>query len=65
MKYSYFHGCTLRTTGVRLDECAQKAGKMLSFELCELPEWQYCGAVYPQASDEIAPRLLRFHKVPR
>ena len=57
MKYSYFPGCTLKTKGVRLDQCGQNAAKALGFTLEELPEWQCCGAVYPQATDEIATRL--------
>ena len=57
MKFSYFPGCTLKTKGVQLDTCGRKAAEALGFELCELPEWQCCGAVYPQATDEIATRL--------
>ena len=57
MNYSYFPGCTLRTKGAQLDTCGRKAAEALGFELCELPEWQCCGAVYPQATDEIATRL--------
>ena len=33
---------------------AARRAEALGFELCELPEWQCCGAVYPQATDEIA-----------
>ena len=29
----------------------------LGIELRELPQWQCCGAVYPQAKDEIATKL--------
>ena len=57
MKFQYFHGCTLKTKGVRLDACARKAALALGFTLEELPEWQCCGAVYPMARDEIATRL--------
>ena len=57
MNYSYFPGCTLKTKGAQLDTCGRKAAEALGFELCELPEWQCCGAVYPQATDEIATRL--------
>ena len=57
MTFSYFPGCTLKTKGVRLDQCAQLAAKALGFTLEELPEWQCCGAVYPMARDEIATRL--------
>ena len=57
MKFSYFPGCTLKTKGAQLDTCGRKAAEALGFELCELLEWQCCGAVYPQATDEIATRL--------
>ena len=57
MKFSYFPGCTLKTKGAQLDTCGRKAAEALGFELYELPEWQCCGAVYPQATDEIATRL--------
>jgi len=57
MQFAYFPGCTLKTKGKALDECGRKAALALGFELCELPEWQCCGAVYPMAKDEIATRL--------
>lgn len=57
MKYSYFPGCTLKTQAAALDRAGRAAAEKLGFTLCELPEWQCCGAVYPQANDEIATRL--------
>ncbi len=57
MNYSYFPGCTLKTKGAQLDRAGRLAAEKLGFSLCEIPEWQCCGAVYPQASDEIATRL--------
>ncbi len=57
MIYSYFPGCTLKTKAKELDRCTRAAAKALGIELEELPEWQCCGAVYPQAKDEIATRL--------
>ena len=57
MKYSYYPGGTLKTKAQALDKCARAAFARLDAELIELPEWQCCGAVYPQASDEIATRL--------
>lgn len=57
MTFQYFPGCTLKTKGVRLDECAQKSAKALGFTLEEVENWQCCGAVYPMAKDEIATRL--------
>ena len=57
MNYSYFPGCTLKTKGAQLDRAGRLAAEKLGFSLCEIPEWQCCGAVYPQANDEIATRL--------
>jgi len=57
MIYSYYPGCTLKDRAKQLDIYARASAKALGIELKELPEWQCCGAVYPQASDEIASRL--------
>lgn len=57
MVYSYYPGCTLRTKGKALDETARACAEALGFTLQEIPDWQCCGAVYPQATDEIATRL--------
>ena len=57
MNYSYFPGCTLKTRGAQLDKAGRLAAEKLGFSLCEIPEWQCCGAVYPQSNDEIATRL--------
>lgn len=57
MEFSYFPGCTLKTKGKQLDIYGRKAAEALGFTLEELPQWQCCGAVYPQARDEIATRL--------
>lgn len=57
MVFSYYPGCTLRTKGKALDQSARACAEALGFTLQELPEWQCCGAVYPQATDEIATRL--------
>lgn len=57
MTYSYFPGCTLKTKGKELDIWGRAAAEKLGFVLEELPQWQCCGAVYPQARDEIAARL--------
>ena len=57
MTYSYFPGCTLKTKGKDLDQWGRAAAEALGFTLQELPQWQCCGAVYPQAKDEIATKL--------
>ena len=57
MIYNYYPGCTLSTKAKLLDLYAKRSGEVLGFELKELVDWQCCGAVYPQADDEIATKL--------
>ena len=57
MIYSYYPGCTLKDRAKEMDKYARASAAALGIELREIPEWQCCGAVYPQASDEIASRL--------
>ena len=57
MVFSYYPGCTLKTKGKALDISARACAEALGFTLDELKDWQCCGAVYPQATDEIATRL--------
>ena len=57
MKYSYYPGCTLSAKAQELDRWGRRAMEALGVTLEELPQWQCCGAVYPNATDEIATRL--------
>ena len=57
MVFSYFPGCTLKSKAKELDVYTRKSAEALGIVLEELPEWQCCGAVYPQAKDEIATKL--------
>lgn len=57
MTFSYYPGCTLSTKAKELDRCARLAARVLGVELQEIEAWQCCGAVYPQAEDEIATKL--------
>ncbi len=57
MTYSYYPGCTLKTKAKELDQYARASAQALGVVLEEVPDWQCCGAVYPQARDEIATRL--------
>ena len=51
--YNYYPGCTLSTKAKKLDRTARRCAEKLGFPLVELPEWQCCGAVYPQAPDAV------------
>lgn len=57
MVFSYYPGCTLSTKAKELDRCGRRAAAALGVELQEIENWQCCGAVYPQAEDEIATKL--------
>ncbi|MBQ8508141.1 MAG: CoB--CoM heterodisulfide reductase iron-sulfur subunit B family protein [Clostridia bacterium] len=57
MKFSYYPGCTLSTKAKELDRFGRLSAQALGVELEEIENWQCCGAVYPQAEDEIATKL--------
>ena len=57
MKYGYYPGCTLKTKAKELDKYGRLSAAALGVELEEIENWQCCGAVYPQAEDEIATKL--------
>lgn len=57
MKFSYYPGCTLSTKARELDRFGRLSAAALGVELEEIEQWQCCGAVYPQAEDEIATKL--------
>ena len=57
MIFSYYPGCTLKTKAKDLDRWARLSAEKLGVTMEEIDQWQCCGAVYPQADDEIATRL--------
>ena len=57
MKVSYFPGCTLRTKAKDLDFYARRCAEILGVELCEIENWQCCGAAFVSAKDEVASKL--------
>lgn len=57
MVFSYYPGCTLSTKAKDLDRYGRLCAQTLGVELQEIEDWQCCGAVYPQAEDEIATKL--------
>jgi heterodisulfide reductase subunit B len=44
MKYAYYPGCSLHSTGKDYDISAQAVCKALGIELHEIPDWTCCGA---------------------
>ncbi|HWJ03547.1 MAG TPA: heterodisulfide reductase-related iron-sulfur binding cluster, partial [Verrucomicrobiae bacterium] len=44
MKYAYYPGCSLHSTGIEYELSTQLAAKRLGVELKEIPDWNCCGA---------------------
>ena len=51
VKYNYYPGCTLKTTGIELERSALKVSPLLGFELVELPRWHCCGTIVSLSMD--------------
>lgn len=57
MTVSYFPGCTLKNKAVDLDKYARQTAEKLGVTFEELDEWQCCGGVFTESTDEIATKL--------
>lgn len=44
MKFSYYPGCSLHSTGKEYGESTEAVCKILDIELVEIPDWNCCGA---------------------
>lgn len=58
MKVSYYPGCALHGTALEFDESARAVSRALGVELCELPDWNCCGASSAHAVDKSVARDL-------
>lgn len=56
-KYSYFPGCNLKTNAKGFEETAIAVSKKLQSELVEMPEWNCCGTIHTQTTDNLMKRL--------
>jgi len=52
VKVSYYPGCALHGTSREYDESAKAVSERLGVELCELPDWNCCGASSAHITDE-------------
>ncbi len=52
MKVSYYPGCALHGTALEYDESIQALSGILGVELCELPDWNCCGASSAHVTDK-------------
>lgn len=53
MKYAYYPGCSLQSSGRAFDESMRKLFQALEIELEELDDWNCCGATAYMSVDEI------------
>ena len=53
MKYAYFPGCSLSSTGIEYDMSTRKVAKALGVDLWEIPEWNCCGASSAHLTDQL------------
>ncbi len=53
MKYTYYPGCSLESTGISYDESTREVAKALGLELEELDDWNCCGSTAYFAIDEL------------
>jgi heterodisulfide reductase subunit B len=51
MKYAYFPGCSLESTGKEFGLSSELVGEALGIELVEIPDWNCCGATSGHALD--------------
>jgi len=52
MKVSYYPGCALHGTALEYDESTQALSRLLGVEMCELPDWNCCGASSAHITDK-------------
>ncbi len=52
MKVSYYPGCALHGTALEYDESTRAIARLLDVELCELPDWNCCGASSAHVTSE-------------
>jgi heterodisulfide reductase subunit B len=53
MRLPYFPGCTLYSKAKNYDESARVAAAALDIQMDEMKDWQCCGALYSQVTDNL------------
>ena len=53
MKYAYFPGCSLSSTGIEYDLSTRETARVLGIDLWEIPEWNCCGASSGHLTDHL------------
>ncbi len=65
MKYSYFPGCNLKTNAKGFEQTAIAVSKKLNSELVEMPEWNCCGTIHTQTTDNLMKRIAPIRDLAR
>src|SRR5512139_4018604 len=45
MKYSFYPGCSVKSSAKEYEQSAKAISKVLNIELVEIPDWNCCGAI--------------------
>lgn len=53
MKYAYYPGCSLSSTGIEYDMSTRETARVLGLDLWEIPEWNCCGASSGHLTDHL------------
>lgn len=56
-RYTYYPGCTLKTTAKNFEDSAIASSKALGIELVEPDRWNCCGTVHALATDDVMHHL--------
>ena len=56
-RYTYYPGCTLKTTSKNFEDSTLATAKALGIELVEPDRWNCCGTVYALATDDVMHHL--------
>ncbi|MCL2008821.1 MAG: CoB--CoM heterodisulfide reductase iron-sulfur subunit B family protein [Treponema sp.] len=58
MKYSFFPGCTMSSTGIEYGKSLRYVNKIIGLELIEIKDWNCCGASFgPSTSKQLGVAL--------
>ena len=58
MRYAYYPGCSLNSTGIEYNISTKAVAKRLGIELWEIPEWNCCGASAAHSTNHLLAQAL-------
>lgn len=63
MRYAYYPGCSLESTGIEYNLSTKAVAKQLGIELWEIPDWICCGASAAHSTDQLLGLALPAHNL--